>query len=62
MKFGFCEENIMICLNCKHMENLDYIHGVAECAALEGETMIPYYECICPENILNAVGKLLEGE
>ena len=41
----------MICLNCKHMENLDYVHGCAECAILEGETVIPTDECICPKDI-----------
>ena len=51
----------MICLNCNHMENLDYIHGCAECAALEGETVIPHHECVCPKDVLDAVEKLLRS-
>ena len=43
------------CYGCKHLENLDYIHGCGECAALEGETVIQTRECICPEEILRDV-------
>ena len=49
----------MICLNCWHMENLDYVHGCAICAALEGETVIPHNECVCPANVRQRTEKLL---
>ena len=39
----------MICLNCEHMENMDYIHGSGSCAILEGETVLLDEECICPK-------------
>lgn len=41
----------MKCINCKHMENMDYIYGVGECAILEGETVVLANECICPKDI-----------
>ena len=50
----------MICLNCNHMENMDYIRGVGICAVLEGETVILDEECICPEDILESTERLLE--
>ena len=31
------------------MENMDYIHGCGICAILEGETVLPDEECICPK-------------
>lgn len=46
------------CLCCSHLENLDYIHGCGECAALEGETVIPTEPCICPDDVLDAVERL----
>lgn len=49
----------MICLNCEHMENFDYIHGTGICAALEGETVVLDEECICPQDILKEVESLL---
>ena len=52
-------ENNKICLNCSHCENIDYIHGKAICAALEGETVIPHHECVCPKDILDEVESLL---
>lgn len=48
-----------ICLNCHHMENMDYIHGCGICAALEGETVILSDPCICPKDVLEAVESLL---
>lgn len=50
----------MICLNCSHMGNLDYIHGTGICAALEGETVVLDEECICPKKILREVNSLLQ--
>lgn len=41
----------MICLNCKHMENMDYIYGCGDCALLEGKTVVLDQECICPPGI-----------
>lgn len=41
----------MICLNCEHMENMDYIHGCGVCAALEGETVTLNEACICSKDI-----------
>lgn len=49
----------MICLKCKHMENMDYIHGTGICAALEGETVVLCEECICPKDVLKEVESLL---
>ena len=51
----------MICLNCSHMENMDYIHGCGVCAALEGETVVLTEECICPEDVLKEVESLIQG-
>lgn len=48
-----------ICLNCDHMENMDYIHGCGVCAALEGETVILSEPCICPKDVLEEVESLL---
>ena len=45
----------MICLNCPHMENMDYIRGTGVCAALEGETVVLCDECICPKDVLKEV-------
>lgn len=50
----------MICLNCSHMEDLDYIHGTGICAALEGETVVLDEECICPKDILKEANSLYE--
>lgn len=50
---------VRICLNCSHMENMDYIHGTGICAALEGETVILDQPCICPKNVLQEVEALL---
>lgn len=51
----------MICLNCSHMENMDYIHGCGVCAALEGETIILDEECVCPAEVREEVESLLES-
>jgi len=51
----------MICLNCSHMENMDYIHGVGVCAALEGETVVLCDECICQEDVLKEVESLIQS-
>lgn len=50
----------MICLNCPHMENMDYIRGTGVCAALEGETVVLCDECICPKDVLKEVKSLLQ--
>lgn len=50
----------MICLNCSHCENLDYIHGTGVCATLEGETVVLDEECICPKEVLEQVNSLLQ--
>ena len=50
----------MICLNCKHMECMDYIRGTGICAVLEGETVILDEECIAPEEEIAFVERLLE--
>lgn len=41
----------MICLNCNHMECMDYIRGTGICAILEGETVVLSEECICPKDV-----------
>jgi len=51
----------MICLTCKHVENVDYIHGCGVCAILEGETVILDEECICPPDIYKDVETLLKA-
>ena len=51
----------MICLNCGHMENMDYIHGVGECAILEGETVSLDGECICPKDVYEVTEALLKA-
>lgn len=51
----------MICLNCNHMENMDYIHGCGVCAILEGETVILDEECICPSDIYKEAEALLRA-
>ena len=51
----------MICLNCKHMENMDDIHGCGECAILEGETVILDEECICPPGRRGTIEALLRA-
>lgn len=43
------------CWSCEHLENLDYIHGCGECAALEGETVLLTANCICPDDVLRDV-------
>lgn len=48
-----------ICLNCDHMENMDYIRGCGICAAMEGETVILSDRCICPKDVLEEVEALL---
>jgi len=51
----------MICLNCSHCECVDYIRGLAICAALEGETVVPHNECVCPKEIREEVERLLKS-
>lgn len=48
----------MICLNCSHMENMDYIHGTGVCGPLEGETVILNQECVCPAETIKFVESL----
>lgn len=51
----------MICLNCNHMEDVDYIHGSGVCAILEGETVSLAEACICPPDIYRDVEALLRA-
>ena len=55
------KETKMICLNCGHMENMDYLHGYGECAILEGETVALDSECICPKEIYDDIEALLRA-
>ena len=50
-----------ICFGCSHLENLDYIHGCGACAALEGETVILTEKCVCPDDVLETVERLLKS-
>ena len=61
MSIGNMKYQKGICLNCTHMENMDYIHGCGVCAALEGETVILDEKCICPQNTLEEVESLLQN-
>ena len=49
----------MICLNCKHMEEMDYIHGCGICAFLEGDTVDLNSECACPPDLYRDKESLL---
>lgn len=51
----------MICLNCKHMEDMDYIHGCGACALLEGDTVDLNSECVCPPDIYEEKEALLRA-
>ena len=51
----------MICLNCEHMENMDYIHGCGVCAVLEGETVVLNGVCICPKDIYEGTTAFLKA-
>ena len=51
----------MICLNCNHMECMDYIHGTGICAILEGETVVLSEECICPKDRYEATEAFLRA-
>lgn len=48
------------CVMCGHLENMDYIHGCGECAALEGKTVVLTENCICPSDVLKDVEKGIE--
>lgn len=51
----------MICLKCKHMECMDYIHGTGICALLEGETVVLLEECICPKDLYESLEDFLRN-
>lgn len=51
----------MICLNCSHMENMDYLHGCGICAILEGETILLDNECVCPKELRRDTEALLRA-
>lgn len=51
----------MVCLNCGHMECMDYIHGTGICAILEGETVVLSEECICPKGIYDTAEAFLRA-
>lgn len=51
----------MICLNCEHMENMDYIHGCGACTILEGEIVLLDEACICPEELRRDIEALLRA-
>ena len=43
------------------MECLDYIHGTGICALLEGETVVPHENCICPQKMYEATEAFLKA-
>lgn len=47
------------CINCLHCECVDVVHGIGECAPLEGETVLLSGHCICPDNTLRLVDMLI---
>ena len=51
----------MMCLHCKHMECMDYIHGTGICAILEGETVVSLDECICHKDIYEETEAFLKS-
>lgn len=51
----------MVCLKCKHMECMDYIHGTGICAILEGETVVLDEECICPKDLYDETEAFLRA-
>lgn len=51
----------MVCLNCKHMECMDYIHGTGICAIMEGETVVLSEECVCPKDVYDAAEAFLRA-
>ena len=51
----------MICLNCKHMESMDYIRGTGICAILEGETVVLSDHCICPKDLYEETERFLRA-